>query len=92
MLQVKTKKVMQGDFTFTITPERIFVENHLNCFFMEPTEYYFRKRLRRIAIMVQLGHIRSYSDLFGLLWAIDKHNGRRILAVSCVPTLKRRVP
>lgn len=87
MLQLETKTITHKGITFTITPERVYLQNRLQAFLLEPTEYYYNKRLRRIALLIELGHIRTYNDLFEHTRVRDKY-GYDLEAIRCVPIKK----
>lgn len=64
MLLIETKTLVYGTISFIINEDRVYLQTPLQIFLLEATEYHWRKRLQRIALMVEMGHIRNYADLF----------------------------
>lgn len=58
------KVYRQEKLTFIVTPSKTIVQTHLSQnFLLEPKFHYWRKRLRLINNMIQLGEIRDLNEL-----------------------------
>lgn len=58
------KVYRQGKLIFIITPKKTMVQTHLHqMFILEPKMHYWRRRLRLINTMIQLGEIRDLNEL-----------------------------
>jgi len=50
---------------FIITEKKIAVETRLQFFYLEPLQPYYVKRLRTIALLIEMGQIKTMTDLIG---------------------------
>ncbi len=54
----------QSNLTFIVTPQRITVRTSLpQTFFLEPKAHYWKRRIKLIAVMIELNEIRNLNEL-----------------------------
>lgn len=75
----ETKIYRQKNLTFIVSPQRITVRTSLGqMFYLDPIAHYWRRKERTIALMIEIGEVRSLNELaswcgVGVAWVSTNH-------------------
>jgi len=59
----RNKVIERNKLTFVLTPQKIYILNRLQAFYLEPREPYWKRRMLFIGMLVELGEVTDLDSL-----------------------------